>query len=50
MREYKIKISYSRKSSETKEFEVPCKEYPVLYIVDSLVIEQIMLREEPDML
>lgn len=50
MREYKIKISYARKGTELKEFEVPCTEYPAPYLVDSFVIEQIMLKEEPDMI
>ena len=48
MREYKIRISYTRKSSETKEFEVSCSEYPAAYLIDSFVVEQIMLREKPE--
>jgi hypothetical protein len=50
MRTYKIKVTYSRKGSEIKEIELECNEYPVAFIVESFIIEEIMTREEPDLL
>lgn len=50
MRTYKIKVTYARKGSEKKEIELECNEYPVASIVDSFVIEEIMAREEPNLI
>ena len=49
MRKYKIKVIYARKGSQKKEIELECNEYPVASLVDSFVIEEIMTREEPDL-
>ncbi|AOE87955.1 hypothetical protein [Pseudomonas sp. TCU-HL1] len=50
MRTYKIKVTYTRKSLDKKEIELECNEYPVASIVDSFIIEEIMTREEPNLL